>query len=262
MFTFAYGWALKFAKADSRATIQNLQDRLVNEAYSHSITRRNHKLSLLTAILFIAAKSAFADSLFSGLKNDIRAKPLQFTVSEYHDANDKTWIRVYCEYEGYYRQKIDDVTATLWDFKAAPDNFKRIESVRMISDNGSTAIYEQRTGVHLMGLSYVSNIVFKETLAKSKKQTVLKFESIKVDDTTLSNKGSWTLEDRTDSSGCLTYARYTLETYVAARYPAQEALMREFGQADIYAIMQQLDDAVANRPKKTDPTVAATKTAH
>jgi hypothetical protein len=206
---------------------------------------------------FLASLSVgmgFADSPLprrdiSGLYDTQRQ--LQFSVSDYRDPAGKAWIRLSCECDGAYRQKMSDVLATLWDFNSWPKVFARIVDVKLRSNDGTTAVIEQKTGLRLFNLSYASDIVFREVLTRSAKSAVLSFEGIQSDDKTLSAKGSWTLEDRTDASGIATYVRYYFETCIAQQYPAQTEIMRQFGGADIRALIQQLGEATARRAKKS-----------
>jgi hypothetical protein len=208
------------------------------------------RLALLfasTLAIPLFAADALPSRDLSGLLGSQRQ--VSFSVSNFRDDKGKPWIRVSGVYEGAYRAKLEDVIATLWDFESSPKTFPRIEAARVRSDNGTTAVIEQRTGVHVLGLSYVSNLVFRDVLSRGDKTALIRFESVEVDDTTLSSKGSWSLEDRSDSGGSATYVRYTVETYVAPRFPAQAAIMRSFGPEDVRALIRQLGEATARRVK-------------
>jgi hypothetical protein len=207
---------------------------------------------LFIVALYSSLSIATADDLpcrdLSGLFGAQRQ--LSFNVSDYRDDKGRKWIRFSGVFEGAYRAKMDDVIATLWDFEEAPKTFPRVEAVRIRSDDGTTAVVEQRTGVHLLGFSYISNLVFRNVISRDGKTAAFKFESIEVDDTTLSSRGSWTLEDRSDASGCATYVCYTVDSFVSPRFPAQAALMRRFGAADVRALIRQLGDATEKRVNK------------
>jgi hypothetical protein len=177
-------------------------------------------------------------------------RQVSFDVSDYRDDKGRQWIHLSGEFEGAYRAKMDDLVAVLWDFKDAPKTFPRIEAVRVRSDDGTTAVVEQRTGVHMLGLSYISNLVFRNVISRDGKTAVFSFESIEVDDTTLSSRGSWAIEDRSDASGCASYVRYTVDSFVSPRFPAQAAIMRRFGAADIGALLRHLGEAAAKRAAK------------
>jgi hypothetical protein len=215
---------------------------------------RSFSLRLLFALeIFICAcLAAGADTLPS---RDISGligiqKQLRFSVSDYRDPQGKSWIRLSGECEGAYRQSIDDLVATLWDFANAPKTFARIDSCRLIADDGRTAEIEQNTGVRILGLAFLSRAVFRDTLIRDEDTAAISFESIDVDDTMLSSKGEWLLEDRSDSSGCATYVRYKLESIVEPRFPGQLYIMRQFGPADMQALLKQLNEATAKRGKK------------
>jgi hypothetical protein len=198
--------------------------------------------------LIVAVSSSL--SVFGADTFTDRQRQVSFNVCDYRDDKGKVWIHLSSEFEGAYRAKMDDLVAILWDFKDSPKTFPRIEEVRVRSDDGTTAVVEQRTGVHFLGLSYISNLVFRNVISRDGKTAVFKFESIEVDDTTLSSSGSWFFEDRSDASGCTTYVRYTVDSFVAPHFPAQAAMMRRFGADDIRALFRQLGEAAAKRVAK------------
>jgi hypothetical protein len=147
-----------------------------------------------------------------------------------------------------YRVGMKDILATIWDFADSPKTFPHIESVRIISDSGTTAEFEQSTAIRVLGLAYVSNLVFRDKITRrGLGSATVSFDTIKVDDGTLSINGLWTLEDRSDASGAATYVRYDIESVVWAKYPAQAVIMRRFGSADLKKLLRDLGAAVARR---------------
>jgi hypothetical protein len=177
-------------------------------------------------------------------------RELAFDVAKYRSPDGKRWIRMHGVYETAYRASLEDVIATLWDFDESPRNFSRIEATRLRSDTGTVAVIEQRTGVRFLGFAYSSNLVVRDELKRgSPGSAVLEFEAIEVDATTLSSRGSWTLEESSDAAGPLTYARYALESCVAPKFLAQEMLMREFGGRDLRKLLRELGEATARRIK-------------
>jgi hypothetical protein len=178
-------------------------------------------------------------------------RELSFDVAKYRAPDGKRWIRMSAVYESAYRASMEDIIAALWDFEDAPKTFSRIEAVRLRSDTGTEAVIEQRTGIRVLGFSYLSNLVFRERLKREgPRSAVIDFETIEVDDTTLSSGGSWTLEEVSDDSGPLTRVRYSLECCVEPKFAAQEFIMREFGGGDLRKLMRELGAATARRTKK------------
>jgi hypothetical protein len=168
-------------------------------------------------------------------------RELAFDVRSRHTPDGKRWIRLCGEYDSVYRASIDDVIAALWDFEGSPKTFSRIMATRVRSDDGTVAVIEQRTGVRVLGFSYLSNLVFRDLLSRDgPKSATLEFEAIEVDETTLSSRGSWTLVESDDESGPLTYVRYFLDSYVKPKYPAQEWIMRQFGGGDMRRVIREL----------------------
>jgi hypothetical protein len=178
-------------------------------------------------------------------------RELAFEVSDYRDAEGKAWIRLSGAFESAYRADLEAVIATLWDFGSAPRTFSRIEAVKVRSDTGTVAVIEQRTGIRVLGFSYLSNLVFRESLSRGGPLAArIGFESIEVDGTTLSARGSWTLEGFDDASGGSTYVRYEMESLVAPAFPAQSLIMRRFGEADLRKALRELGSAAARRTKR------------
>jgi hypothetical protein len=178
-------------------------------------------------------------------------RKLAVNVSRYYSPDGKRWIRFYSAYDSVYRASIEDIVATLWDFEASPEVFSRIEEtrVRSRSEDGTMAVTEQRTGIHVLGFTYTSNLAFRNELRRDGQETIVSFEAIEVDKSTLSSRGFWTLVESCDETGPLTYVRYFLDSYVEAKYPAQEWIMRQFGESDMRRIIRDLYKATAKRAK-------------
>jgi hypothetical protein len=141
---------------------------------------------------------------------------------------------------------MEEVIAKLWDFTGSPRTFSRIEAVRLRSDTGTEAVTEQRTAVRVLGLAFISNLVFHNALArKGPAAATIRFETIETDGSCLSTEGAWDLEDRSDPAGPATYVTYSLDSFVEPRFPGQAAIMRAFGQGDIKRVMRELGQAIA-----------------
>ena len=201
----------------------------------------SRRAAILIGLCMLAVSLSAEGALRFGV-----ARPLAFNVSDYSDPQGKTWIRYSCAFECLYRARVDEVVAKLWDFADSPKIFSRIEMVRVRSDTGTEAVTEQRTAVRLLGLAFVSNLVFRNTIERSGPGSAkVNFESIETDGSSLSSKGGWTLEDRSDQGGPATYAVYRLESFIAPRFPGQAAIMRAFGAGDEEKLMGELARAVS-----------------
>lgn len=175
-------------------------------------------------------------------------REVAFDVSTFRAPDGKRWIRLFSEYESVYRASMEDVIATLWDFEASPRIFSRILKTHLRSDDGTVAVIEQKTGIRILGLGYVSNLVFQDVLRRDGPgAATLEFEAIEVDETTLSSRGSWIIMEGRDESGPLTYVRYNLDSYVEPKYPAQEWIMRRFGDGDMRRVLRDLYKATVKR---------------
>lgn len=196
------------------------------------------------------SSASAAEAPVGGGISSLLASPraISHTVTEFRVPDGRLAIRMSTSVECAYRAGMADILATIWDIADSPKTFPRIDSVRMRSETGTTAIFEQRTVIRALGLAYVSNLVFRDQLTrKGVGSATVSFDTIEVDDTTLSINGLWTVEDRSDSSGQATYVRYDIESVVWPKFPAQALIMRRFGGADTQRLLQDLGAAAARR---------------
>lgn len=176
------------------------------------------------------------------------ARPLSFAVSNYRSVDNRKWIHMNCEYEGLYDESLDCLVATLWDFEQAPRVFSRIEAVRVRSITDGYAVTEQRSAVRVLGFAFISNLVLSNKLTRTGPQSAtLDSEIIGSDGSCLSGSANWSFEEYQGPQGKRTRARYSFDSYVEPRFPAQAQIMRAFGEADIGRIMRELGAAAAKR---------------
>jgi hypothetical protein len=178
-------------------------------------------------------------------------RKLEFEVGRYYAPDGKRWIRLRSQYDSVFRASMDEVIATLWDFEGSHEIFSRIEAtrVRSRSEDGSVAVTEQRTGIRVLGFAYVSNLAFRNVIKRDGPIATIEFEAVEVDRTTLSSHGAWTLAEGRDEKGPLTYVRYFLDSCVEPKYPAQEWIMRQFGDGDMRRLIRELYEGTLKRGK-------------
>ena len=178
-------------------------------------------------------------------------RQLEFEVSRYYASDGARWIRLRSQFDSAFRAKAEDILATLWDFEGSPKVFSRIEEshVRSLSDDGTVAVTVQRTGVRILGFAYLSDVVFRTELKRNGPVTKVESEAIEVDHTVLTSRNSWILVEGQDASGPITYVRYSLDSYVAPKFPVQEWLMRKFGGSDMRELIRELRAATTKRAK-------------
>jgi|GEM_PF-3906774 len=174
---------------------------------------------------------------------------LFYDVGKYVDPAGKRWIRLRGQYDSVFKMGIENLVATLWAFDDSPKIFSRIieSRVRSVSEDGREVVTEQKTGICALGFSYTSNIVVKNTIVREGPMATIEFSTIEADAVTLYSRGSWILEEIDGASGPLTYVRYSLDTCVASRFPAQEWIMRRFGGGDLKRLFGQLHDGAVSR---------------
>lgn len=202
----------------------------------------------VAAALLLIASSAPAQEVVAELASGYSPRPLFFEVDNYRDAKGGRWIHMSYECECVYRANMETVAGILWDFADSPKVFSRVESVRLRSGDERSSVTEQRTAIRVLGLSFISELVFKNSFERpGPKETIIDFGTIETDGSCLSSKGSWVLEDWSDSSGPVTYVKYSVDGYVALRFPGQAAIMRSFGPADVKRVMRELGEAISKK---------------
>ena len=202
------------------------------------------------ALLVLALAAAPAASASPGA--DARslvgtAKALEFSVSS---SKGEEGILLRARYETAARAGLDATIATLWDFAGSPEVFSRIDSVRVLADDGREAVTEQTTGIRVLGLTYLSVARFRCRLERiSAREARVSFEAIWSDGSVLSTFGSWELREEPSAEGPLTRIVYSLESRSAATVVGQELIMRSFGGADIARTVKELAKAVEARAR-------------
>jgi hypothetical protein len=168
-----------------------------------------------------------------------------FEVSDYLDPAGRKWIRMRGRCETAIRAPMDEVIAKLWDFKDSPKVFSRIEAVRLRSDDGTRAVTEQRTAVRVLGLAFVSNLVFLNTLARRDEgSATVGFAMVDSDGSCMASTGGWELTELSDGEGAATFAEFWFDNIVEPRFPGQALIMRAFGADDVKRIVRELSQAI------------------
>ena len=203
---------------------------------------------IVLSLLFLASGnmgfggSASADLVLEG------PRQIKYDVSDFTDAQGKHWIHVTASFAAAYPRSVDQVVNTLWDFAGSPKVFSRLESVKVRSNDGRTAVTEQRTAVRILGLAYISDIVLLNELERSNPSSALvKFRLIGTDGSCLATAGAWHVVQRSDTARTVADVEYDLDTIIEPRFPAQAAIMRGFGPGDMRHLLRELGDALAKR---------------
>ncbi len=176
-------------------------------------------------------------------------RTISFEIHSEKAADKRTWISFGAQIESVFRCPMERIMETLWDFESSPEVFKRIDSVRVRFNDGRVAVTEQKSVIRVLGISYVSELVFENEQRKTGDTTaVFTFKAVELDANTKSSAGSWYMEEFVDSSGTVsTRIVYTVESVVAATVPGQEFFIRNFGEGDIKNLVRELAVAVKNR---------------
>ncbi len=211
---------------------------------------RVRALKLLLIALFSAAAGADLHSATKAKAAPFCAPPdmVRFDVLSERGPDKRTWIDFSAEVEAVFRCPVGPILETLWDFESSPGVFKRIESVKVRSDDGSVAVTEQKSAIRVLGFSFESSLVFENELIRTGGgSAVFMFKTIEVDAVTRSVTGSWYLEEFADSGGVATKVRYSMQSYVESTFLGQEWIIRSFGEGDVKNVVRELAAAVRAR---------------
>ncbi len=165
-------------------------------------------------------------------------------------------IVMLAEYETAYPYPLETVVARIWDFARWPEIFSRVKASELLSDDGRTALTEQKTVIEVLGIKYVSVARFRNTVERpAPGRATCSFVSVGSDGSLISSEGSWRLRDASDERGNLTYLSYGVDNRVPTTLPGQEFMMRNFGGGDIARTVRELGKALdraaaanANKP--------------
>jgi hypothetical protein len=221
--------------------------KAMTRAWEGSLARsgRRRPIRSLAALCLLASAALLRGDPSPAAPGLGEPRQLRFEVSDYLDPGGGKWIRLLGEFECAYRAKLDRVLSILWAFSESPSVFTGIDSVRVRSDDGKRAVTELRTAVRILGFVFASGQVLNQSLSRpSPGSAAIEFEAIETDGSSLSTKGSWSLEERQDPSGPSTYVRYSLEAVVQPRFPGQLLIMRSFGAGDLKKVMRELGKAI------------------
>ncbi len=207
--------------------------------------------------LRLLAAAFLAASACPGLAAASKAKALpfcyplntvRFDVLSERGSDKRTWIDMSAEVDAVFRCPVRPILEVLWDFESSPRVFKRIESVKVRSDDGRIAVTEQKSAIRALGLSVESSLVFENELIRNGDgSAAFMFRTIEVDEATRSVTGSWYLEEFADAEGVATRVRYSVQSNVESTFPGQEWIMRSFGEGDIEDMVRELASAASAR---------------
>ena len=175
-----------------------------------------------------------------------RAEAISYSAKIVTLPDRTTWIRSDADIEAVFAGSLDDVMAILEDYENSPRVFSRIEQVRVRSSSADgITVTEQRSAVRIMGLAYVTNLVFRcENRRDGEDMATSTFRMIDGDGSTRSSEGGWSLEATAVDGVPAVYVRYRCSILVEPRFPMQLQIMQGFGKADFVKTVEELGAAM------------------
>jgi len=212
-------------------------------------TPRGRLLAALASVLLapLALAALPSEEKLEALRG--RAKALSYEVKLVTLEDRTTWIESETEVEAVFMGSLEDALAILEDYENSPRVFSRIEAVRVRSSTpDGVTVTEQRSAVRVLGLAYVTNLVFRcEVAREGGDRATLTFRMIDGDGSARSSEGSWTIEPARLGSEEAVYLRYRCSMLVERRFPMQLEIMRSFGKADFEKMVLELGKALDRR---------------
>ncbi|MBN1242886.1 MAG: hypothetical protein JXA15_09315 [Spirochaetales bacterium] len=207
--------------------------------------QRVHAKTIFVLALLAAAASALSAQT-SSVPRDWRAivdrpRKLAFAVDTSKTADGAKWIVLVASYEVVLRAPLEAVAAANWRaYERSHEVFSRVYRSRVLSKSVDEIVTEQETGVKVLGLSFLSTAVFRNTRARPAPGRVeVEFSLVRSDGSLRASAGSYAFESIDGPEGPWTLVRYEVWTEVEARFPGQAGIMRTFGPADLEDVLEE-----------------------
>ena len=131
--------------------------------------------------------------------------------------------------------------------------FSRIDWVRIVGTSPDGVITEQLSGVKAFGFKFYTTNRFRHWKSLDGDYTILNFLQTESGSTMRNCAGAWSIADRSSPGAPLCYLHYSLAFDALDRFPGQEAVMRDFGQADVLRVLGELGAAAKKAGATTAP---------
>jgi len=208
-------------------------------------TRRSRLRGFFAVLLVLMSGGGAAFSAGAGsAPADWRAivdKPrkIEFDVETAKSPDGAKWIALGASYEVVLRAPLEVVAAANWGaYERSHEVFSRVYRSRVLSRLADEIVTEQETGVKVLGLSFLSTAVFRNTRARPAPGRVeVDFTLVRSDGSLGSSDGGYVFEAIEAAGGPWTLVRYRVRTEVEARFPGQAGIMRTFGPADLEDVL-------------------------
>jgi hypothetical protein len=201
-------------------------------------------LRLLVALFaFVAAAVGASDRPVPPDWRSIVDKPraVAFEVEQSKAPDGSKWIALSAAYEVVLRAPLETVAAANWTaFEHSEEIYSRVFRSRVLSRSADEVVTEQETGVKILGLSFLSTAVFRNTRGRPTPGRVeVRFSLVRSDGSLRDSAGGYVFEAIDAPDGPWTLVRYELRSEVEARFPGQAGIMRTFGPADLAGVLEE-----------------------
>lgn len=170
-------------------------------------------------------------------------KPPHLISYRVTSSSDGKWIGLSAECETAYPAPAATIQALLEDYPGASRIFSRIGWAKIVDTLPDGTIVEQYSGVKVFGIEFYTLSRFREWTSRDSDYAIVNFVQIGSDGSMRNCDGSWSIADRSQDGKSLSYLRYEISFETLAKYPGQELAMRNFGQADIIRVLNELGAA-------------------
>lgn len=220
--------------------------RCVRRAEGIGPRRRRFRISSLLACLLVVGGGAELAAGSGSVPSDWRAlvdrpRRLEFGVDAARTPDGAKWITLRAVYEVVLRAPVESVASANWGaYERAPEVYSRVFRSRVLSRSADELVTEQVTGVKVLGLSFLSTAVFRNTRAcPTPGRVEVEFSLVRSDGSLRDSVGGYVFEAIEAPGGPWTFVRYEVRTEVEARFPGQAGIMRSFGPADLEDVLRE-----------------------
>lgn len=206
------------------------------------MTGRSHVAFLA---VFLGAWASLGASPAPGRSLPPGSRPRILSYEVTSPAGEKGWINCEVEVAADFPGSTEDFLAVLRDYGDYSRVFSTIASATPLSEAGGLARYEQRNILRVLGLEYATTLVFVSELKdEGGGRARLYFRMVESDGSTRHSDGYWELEESPTAQGPMVSLHYSCHLVVAARFPGQARIMRNFGKATFENMVTEVGEAV------------------
>ena len=162
---------------------------------------------------------------------------------EVKSGTESGWITLSASCESAYAASATTIEKILENYVGAPKIFSRIDWVRIVDRLPDGAITEQSSGIKAFGLKFYPVTRFHQWTSRDADYINMNFIQVASGGTLKNCYGAYSVADRSTADSPLCYFHYSISFEARLEFPGQEAIMRNFGAADIERVVTELGEA-------------------